>query len=1086
MDLLKRESSKPASHGQPGLTRPAAWPVGTRLLTAPGSSTTPGRLAPATIGVVLAPVLSAFVLSAFVLYAFAAVPPASARQEPPSAAQAARPALRSDDVERAIWLLDDLSLFFGSLAEQERNQHAREDWTTAQRNYEQAAGKLARLFGRGLIRIAALDPGIAVAVQGSLITLDRDLDGAWDGAGLAGRRGRGTDDWPQVSALSSHLLQALAPSHDLEKWRWFQTHLRRTPSITRSTVASDRAVAADIVGFGFLRDRYLLGAILAETAPRRALKTRWAARRDALSGEATRFFQIQAAKEGRGTKASLERQWKEFTDSSVQLSKSWTQRRTQPAAPSFGRVSDVDLPLLVQRAKRDENPLKRLAVTLPLDRYAGAPRVAAIPGTGETVSEPQARAGTDLRDERGSAASLYRQAAEGEASDAGPNRSTTSEGKTAGRSPSVRFPLPALSGLEEKREPKRPTASAGATAAALTVPETPLPPASESGPKALERPWPAPAAEDGAADQAPSAAEPEAEAVAVLPEEPSAQTVNTAALDGNSQASPDASPASQDGSGGTAIADSGTGQKPGSTASQASAGDTPGTTQVAAVPPITVPESLGPAAWLRNLGTAGLTALGLAGFAFFALSFLLIIWLRALFRSERIADSGDQQIIVVVETESGDRAPDHGTACLVAAPPVLGRPVTFDEAPAPAHPPESAAQEVGPRPEAPPETQAEPAGLPHDAEAVIETAVAAERSGEAATGNGAIVEPQQIEQALVALRDSQAVENGAADATAQGPFAAVVNPDRLEPRATAERPSAVSSEGDGRTALDALECESFPEDRSPDLASPEITSADPAPRAFGPESADLPSDWPAGTKDSFAGIEPDFDSAFDSGSPKAPPNGQGPLTDKATPMDKTPPMDKTMTLDEQDPGTPGFNEAESPGIGTPASRIELSDLEGDPPHDPEPRSEPCDGAEPAILDPPSDSLFKDIGNALRAGELERFQNRFQDLTALPTGRVERIVYSPGGEDFAVTCLALGIDKLDFASLFLLVRKQCHGESPVPPRRLSKVLALYDKVDANTARQLLKRWQADPDYPGVLDGLQAGETVLDDLEQHPNG
>ena len=909
MDLLNRESSKPASHGQPGLTRPAAWTVGIRFLTAP-----------AAISLVLA----------FVLYSFAAVPPATARQAPSSAAGVAPPALRSDDVERAIWLLDDLGLFFGGIAGQERNRHAREDWTTAQRNYEQAAGKLARLFGRGLIRIAELDPGIAVAVQGSLITLDRDLDGAWDDAGLAGRRGRGTDDWPQVSALSGHLLQALAPSHDLETWRWFQTQLRRTPSIAGSSVASDRAVAADIVGFGFLRDRYLLGAILAESAPRRELKTRWAARRDALSGEATRFFRIQAAKEGRGTEASLERQWKEFTDSSLQLGKSWTQRRIQPAAPSFGRVGDVDLQLLARRAKRDENPLKRLAVTLPLDRYAGAPWVAASP---------------------------YRRTAEGKASDTGPNQSTANEGKTADRSPSVRFPLPALSGLEEKFAPEeRPTASAGATAAAVTVPETPLPPVSE----------------------------PEAEAVAVLPEEPTARTENTentAAPDGNSQASSDASPASRDGSGGTPVPASGTGQKPVSTASRASASDAPGTTQVAAVPPIAVPESPGLAAWPRNLGTAGLTALGLAVLAFFALSFLLIVWLRALFRSERTADTGDRRIVVVVETESGDCPPDRGTASLAAAPPILGRPVTFDKAPAAAHPPESAAQDVGPQPEAPLETRAAPAGLPHDAEALIETPVATEQSGEAATGNGAIVEPQQIERALVALRDGQAVENGAADATAQG---------------------------------------------------------------------------------LFAGIKPDFDSACDSGSPKATA------------------MEKAMALDEQNPGTSGFNKAEPPGIGIPARRIEVSDLEDDPPRDPEPRSEPREEAEAATPDSPADSL-KDIGNALRAGELERFQSRFQDLTALPTGRVERIVYSPGGEDFAVTCLALGIDKLDFASLFLLVRKQCHGESPVPPRRLSKVLALYDEVDANTARQLLKRWQADPDYPGVLDGLQAGEAVLDDPE-----
>jgi hypothetical protein len=85
--------------------------------------------------------------------------------------------------------------------------------------------------------------------------------------------------------------------------------------------------------------------------------------------------------------------------------------------------------------------------------------------------------------------------------------------------------------------------------------------------------------------------------------------------------------------------------------------------------------------------------------------------------------------------------------------------------------------------------------------------------------------------------------------------------------------------------------------------------------------------------------------------------------------------------------------------------------------------------------------------------------------------VHRILYGTSGEDLAIVCRALGIDKLLFASIFLLSHKDHPAESKVGPRDLSRVTAFYDRITDESARQVLQEWQSDPGLPGVIERLR---------------
>lgn len=112
-----------------------------------------------------------------------------------------------------------------------------------------------------------------------------------------------------------------------------------------------------------------------------------------------------------------------------------------------------------------------------------------------------------------------------------------------------------------------------------------------------------------------------------------------------------------------------------------------------------------------------------------------------------------------------------------------------------------------------------------------------------------------------------------------------------------------------------------------------------------------------------------------------------------------------------------------------------------------------------------------VVEALRRGDIGLFEVRFAKLAGLRAAQLHRILYGTSGEDLAIVCRALGMDKLLFASVFLLSHKGHPAESKVGPRDLSRVTAFYDRITGESARQVLHEWQRDPGLPGVIERLR---------------
>ncbi len=109
---------------------------------------------------------------------------------------------------------------------------------------------------------------------------------------------------------------------------------------------------------------------------------------------------------------------------------------------------------------------------------------------------------------------------------------------------------------------------------------------------------------------------------------------------------------------------------------------------------------------------------------------------------------------------------------------------------------------------------------------------------------------------------------------------------------------------------------------------------------------------------------------------------------------------------------------------------------------------------------------------LRQGEITLFEDLFAQLTGLDTVVVRRSIFEPGGEGLAIACKAVGIDKPDFASIFLLSRSARPGDKIVDPSELSAVISLFDRIRADSAMKVLRRWRLDPNFLFALKQLES--------------
>jgi uncharacterized protein (DUF2336 family) len=102
---------------------------------------------------------------------------------------------------------------------------------------------------------------------------------------------------------------------------------------------------------------------------------------------------------------------------------------------------------------------------------------------------------------------------------------------------------------------------------------------------------------------------------------------------------------------------------------------------------------------------------------------------------------------------------------------------------------------------------------------------------------------------------------------------------------------------------------------------------------------------------------------------------------------------------------------------------------------------------------------------LRAGEIAMFEALLARKTGLRLQIARRAFYEPGGRPLAIACKAIGVEKAQFAAIFLLARQARPGDKTVDPSELNTILAYYDGLAADTAKRTVEEWREGVFTPG---------------------
>lgn len=109
-------------------------------------------------------------------------------------------------------------------------------------------------------------------------------------------------------------------------------------------------------------------------------------------------------------------------------------------------------------------------------------------------------------------------------------------------------------------------------------------------------------------------------------------------------------------------------------------------------------------------------------------------------------------------------------------------------------------------------------------------------------------------------------------------------------------------------------------------------------------------------------------------------------------------------------------------------------------------------------------------NALRQRRLAVFVAGLAELGGITFRTAWRIFSDKGGESFAIIAKAIGVERSQFTSLYLLVLQVRDGGTPKSPGVVKSVMALFDAVSDDNARGALMVWQRDAAYQLAIDEL----------------
>lgn len=109
--------------------------------------------------------------------------------------------------------------------------------------------------------------------------------------------------------------------------------------------------------------------------------------------------------------------------------------------------------------------------------------------------------------------------------------------------------------------------------------------------------------------------------------------------------------------------------------------------------------------------------------------------------------------------------------------------------------------------------------------------------------------------------------------------------------------------------------------------------------------------------------------------------------------------------------------------------------------------------------------------SLRQNRIPVFVAGLAELGSIDFRTAWRIFSDPGGESLAVLAKAVGLERGQFTSVFLLVREAREGRKARSPATLKRILELFDLVSPANARGALQYWQQDSAYHTALEGMR---------------
>lgn len=108
---------------------------------------------------------------------------------------------------------------------------------------------------------------------------------------------------------------------------------------------------------------------------------------------------------------------------------------------------------------------------------------------------------------------------------------------------------------------------------------------------------------------------------------------------------------------------------------------------------------------------------------------------------------------------------------------------------------------------------------------------------------------------------------------------------------------------------------------------------------------------------------------------------------------------------------------------------------------------------------------------LHEGEIALFERVLERQTGLRRQLLQRLLYEPGGEGFAIVARALNLGPETFQQVLALTRQARIGLSDSDIDECAYAIMLFDQIEVEAAKLILARWRRNPNYLDLLRQLE---------------